>query len=104
MDYAVIKISGQQYLVSEGQEIEVNNLPEKEGKKIDFSEVLLSVDEKKIALGKPVLKGAKVSVTVIKKYQGKKLYVEKFKAKTGYSRKRGFRPQLVTLRVDKITS
>jgi len=44
MNYAVIKTGGKQYKVSEGDIIEVDRLPETEGKVV-FDQVLLLVND-----------------------------------------------------------
>lgn len=103
MKYAVAKIAGMQYLVSEGDQIVVNRLKEKEGQVMDFSEVLLLVDEKKVTIGQPLVKDGKVSAKVVSHFQGEKVRIAKFKAKTGYRRVTGFRPQLTSLKIEKIS-
>lgn len=102
MKYAVVKIGGSQYLVSEGDELSVNKLSGAEGKKIEFPEVLLLVDDKKVQIGKPLVKGTVIKAEIIKQYQGKKVRIAKFKAKTGYRRVTGFRPQLTKIKIQKV--
>ncbi|MCH7640951.1 50S ribosomal protein L21 [Patescibacteria group bacterium] len=98
--YAVIRIKGNQYKVTEGEEILVDKLT---GAKLD-PEVLLVVVNGKVAVGKPKVRGAKVKVKVVNaQVKGKKLYVQKFKAKSRYRRKYGFRPQYTRLLVQKIS-
>jgi large subunit ribosomal protein L21 len=104
MKYAIIKLGGTQYKVSEGSKIEVNKLPNKEGEILDIKEVVLLSDEGKIKVGKPLLKEVSVKAKVEKQYQGEKLHIYKFKAKTGYRRKTGFRAQLTSLTIEKIVS
>jgi large subunit ribosomal protein L21 len=104
MKYAVVKAQGTQFKVSEGDEIEVNQLDKKEGDEVEFSQVLLLVEDGKVKIGDPSVKGAKVVAKVGKQFQGEKLHIFKFKAKTGYRRKMGFRPQKTLLKVEKITT
>ncbi|HJY98915.1 MAG TPA: 50S ribosomal protein L21 [Patescibacteria group bacterium] len=102
MKYAVIRIGGQQFKVEEGDEILVGKL--KDLKKID-PEVLLTVDGESVKVGKPTVKGAKVSLKVISELvKGKKMEIYKFKAKSRYKRHTGFRPQYTSLQVGKITA
>lgn len=103
MKYAVIKFSGTQYFVTEGEEIEVNRLSEKEGQKIEINEVLLLVDGEKVIIGKPLIEKTKVTATVLKTVKKEKIRVAKFKAKTGYRRVTGFRAQKTGLKIEKIT-
>ena len=103
MKYAVVKINGLQYKVKEGDKIGVSRISIKEGENIDFKEVLLLLDEGKLKLGSPFLKEVRVEARVLKHFLGEKLFIRKFKAKTGYRRKTGFRPQKTLLEVVKIT-
>lgn len=98
--YAVIRIKGNQYRVTEGEEILVDKLSES----IVDPEVLLIVKNGKVSLGKPKVRGAKVKVKVLEKEEkGKKLYIQKFRAKSRYRRKYGFRPRYSRLLIEKIS-
>jgi large subunit ribosomal protein L21 len=99
MKYAIVKIKGQQYKVSEGDEILVDKL----GTDKPDVKVFLVVDEKGAKIGKPEVKGAKVKMKILEaEEKGKKLYVQTFKAKSRYRRKIGFRPIYSRLLVEKI--
>ncbi|MFV1917488.1 MAG: 50S ribosomal protein L21 [Patescibacteria group bacterium] len=99
-EYAVLRINGNQYKVAVGDEFLVDKL---EGKKVD-PEVLLLVKDGKISIGKPKVRGARVKLKVLDEVvKGKKLYVQKFKAKSRYRRKYGFRPVYTRLLVEKIS-
>lgn len=102
MKYAVIKIGGLQHKVFEGDRIEVNKISLAEGEALDISSVLLFTDERKLTIGRPLVKDIKVKAKVEKQFLGEKLDIFKFKAKTGYRRKMGFRPQRTLLRIEKI--
>src|SRR3990167_8298756 len=101
--YAVIRIGGKQYKVTEGEEILVDklvepNLPAQAGKL--EAEVLLAVDGDKVQVGKPRVKGVKVSLKVVTEMEkGKKIEVYKFKAKSRYRKHIGFRPQYTSILV-----
>jgi large subunit ribosomal protein L21 len=103
MKHAVIAISGSQFKVEEDQKLDVDNLNLKEGEKSSTDQVLLVADDKKIQIGTPTIKGAKVEFTVLKNYQGKKLKVFKYKSKSRYHKTRGFRAQLTQIQITKIT-
>ena len=102
MKYAVVKISGSQFKVSEGVQLEVTKLSGKEGEAIDLNEVLLFSDGKTIKVGKPFVAGVSVKAKILNNFQGEKIHIHKFKAKTGYRRKMGFRPQKTLIQIDKI--
>jgi len=103
MRYAIVKIGGTQYKVAEGEEIVVDKLSQEEKKKREFDDVLLVVNEKKVAIGTPQVKGAKVKVTVLEDFQGKKIRVATYKAKSRYRKVKGFRPQLTKVRIERIS-
>jgi len=98
--YAVIRLNGKQYKVEEKEEFLLDGF---NGEKLS-PEVLLVADGEKIKVGKPIVKGAKVGLKVIdKEVKGKKVTVLKYKAKSRYRKKSGFRPQYTLVRVEKIT-
>lgn len=102
MKYAVIKIKGMQHKVSEGDEMLIGKLAEKEKPE---AEILLVKTEKGVKVGKPVVKGAKVALKVLEaEEKGKKLHVQTYKAKSRSRRKIGFRPVYSRLQVGKITA
>ena len=99
--YAVIKIKGMQYKVSEGEEILIGKLAEKEK---PVAEVFLVKTDKGVKVGKPTVKGAKVTFKVLEaEEKGKKLHVQTYKAKSRSRRKIGFRPVYSRLQVVKIS-
>ena len=101
---AVIKTGGKQYKVAEGDKTQVEKIEGKEGKKIDFKEVLLVADTKgsDVKIGDPLVKTVKVSGTIEKQYKDKKVTVIKYKNKIRYRRKLGHRQQKTLVKIDKI--
>lgn len=96
--YCVIHIAGSQYIIKEKDEILVNKLsvePE--------ARVLLFADGDTVTVGTPIVDKVKVSLKVLGEEKGEKLYVQKYKAKSRYRRKIGFRPQYTRLLVEKIS-
>jgi len=100
--FAVIRIGGKQYRVSEGEEILVDKLIDT--KKVS-PEILLFVDGEKIDIGKPVLAKAKVTVKVLVEVEkGEKIDVFKYKAKSRERRHVGFRAKYTRLLIEKISN
>lgn len=99
MKYAVIAISGSQYKVEENQVITVDKL---DPSIKSTSDVLLIVDEDKAKVGNPTVKGASVDFESVRDYQGEKLRVSTFKAKSRYRKTKGFRAQLTDIKITKI--
>jgi len=99
MNYAILRIKGHQYKVSEGQEILVDKIGEDKLQ----ADILLVCKEGKVKVGKPVVKDAKVVIKVLGEEKGEKIDVYKYKAKSRYRKHIGFRPQLTRLLVQKIS-
>lgn len=102
MKYAVISSGGKQYRVSEGDTIDVEKMAVAADSHISFDNVLLSVADQNVTLGKPYVAGAVVKATVVKQRKGEKIRVAKFKAKVRYRRVTGHRQHLTRVRIDQI--
>lgn len=102
MKYAVIKTGGRQYRVSEGEVLEVEKLVVEPKKSVDFSEVLLLVNDDTVLVGQPLAPNARVTAEVLEQFKGPKIRVAKFKAKTNYRRVRGHRQELTRIKITKI--
>ena len=99
MKYAVIKLSGKQYKVIEGEKLLVDKLD-----KIIPVQVLLFRDEEKVSIGKPYLENVKVTYSKDEVVKGKKIDVFKYKAKSRYRKHTGFRAQLTPIVIQSISS
>lgn len=102
MKYAVVKIGGSQYRVSEGDELAVEKLPGKLGKKLVFDEILLVKNEEKLLLGQPLVSGSRVTAKILEQTKDKKIRVATFKAKSRYRRVVGHRKHITKIRIDQI--
>ena len=102
---AVIRTGGKQYLVSPGETIKIEKLPQKkEGEKVVFKEVLLAFDpeEKDVKIGNPLLKGAEVKGEIIKAGKDKKIIIFKYRAKKRYHQKQGHRQPFNKVKITEI--
>lgn len=100
--YAIIESCGKQYKVSEGDVVFFEKLGTEEGKKVTFKEVVLVSDDKKVEVGAPYVKGAKVEGKVVEHGKGKKIIVYKYKAKKNYRRTQGHRQPYTKIQITKI--
>jgi len=91
MKIAVIKTGGKQYKVAAGDKIQIEKISGNDGDKVKFDEVLLSGDDKKVEIGQPFIKDAKVEGKILKQFRDDKILVIKYKAKTRYTRRHGHR-------------
>ncbi|MBZ1348556.1 MAG: 50S ribosomal protein L21 [Candidatus Nealsonbacteria bacterium] len=99
---AVIKTGGKQYLVSAGDKIKIEKLNEEKGKEIIFNDVLLLEKNKKIEIGTPLIKGAKVLAKILNQDKAKKVIIFKYKAKKRYKVKKGHRQPFSEIEIIKI--
>ena len=63
--YSIIKISGKQYSVSEGDTIKVSSQDWKVGDRVKLDQVLLTDNGKKITVGTPTVAGASVTAEIL---------------------------------------
>jgi len=99
--FAIVEINGQQFKVTNDQEIFVHRLPNAEGDSVTFDKVLLVNDDKNTQIGSPVLK-ASVGATVLEHLKGDKVIVFKKKRRKGYRVKNGHRQYFTKLKIDSI--
>lgn len=112
---AVIKTGGKQYLVSPGQKIKIEKISasaprsgatagkeNKESKEIVFNEVLLVEKNKKLEIGAPFVKGAKVIGKILSQGKGEKVIAFKYKSKTRRKTKKGHRQPFTEVEILKI--
>src|SRR4030066_1084760 len=101
MKYAVIKYYNRQYKISEKDTILVDKLIKTDIK----PDVLLFVDDEKVVIGKPHLDKVKVDLKIFEdSVKGEKIHVFKYKAKSRYRKRVGFRPLYSKISVEKISS
>ncbi|PJE57757.1 MAG: 50S ribosomal protein L21 [Candidatus Portnoybacteria bacterium CG10_big_fil_rev_8_21_14_0_10_38_18] len=99
---AVIKTGGKQYLVSPKQKIKIEKIEGKEDDEVNFTEVLLLEKNKKLEIGKPIIKNAKVVGKILKQGKGKKIIVFKYKAKKREQTKKGHRQTFTEVEIKDI--
>ncbi len=106
--YAIIEESGGQRKVTEGEEILIDLYKGGEaaaGETITFDKVLIVGPEGGEAkIGRPYVGGATVSAEVVEPMvKGEKIYIHKFRAKTGYRRKTGHRQRYTMVKITGIS-
>jgi large subunit ribosomal protein L21 len=101
MKKAVIVSGGKQYLVQEGETIDVERI-NKVGKTVEF-EALLVLDGDKVQIGTPKVDKAKVSAQVLEAdIQDDKVTSIRYKAKKRVKKIRGHRQHKTVLKISKI--
>lgn len=101
--YAVIRTGGKQYRVSQGDTLRIEKLPGEVGSSITFDEVLM-VGGEKVAVGKPLVAGAKVSAQITAQDRAKKIIVFKMRRRKNYRRKNGHRQWYTEVKITGINA
>jgi len=101
MKKAVIATGGKQYLVTEGETLEVELL-KADGKNVTF-EPLLVIDGDNVNVGTPVVEKAKVTAEVVEEdVKAEKVTAIRFKAKKRVRKIRGHRQHHTVIKITKI--
>ena len=99
--FAVIKIAGQQFKVQAGQSLFVPHLTGKTGDKVEFSDILMLVNDGNLSIGadaKATVKAEIVEDTV----KGDKVIAFKMKRRKGFRKKHGHRTHYTQIKVTDI--
>lgn len=97
---AVIELGGNQFIVREGDVIDVKKLDKEINETITTEALLVSDEEgKETKVGTPTVEGSKVEFKVVDQFKGDKVRVFKMKSKKRYARNKGFRPHLTKIEV-----
>jgi large subunit ribosomal protein L21 len=104
MSFAIIQTGGKQYKVSASEILKIERLPEKEGKTVEFKNVLFLSNDKTTEIGNPNIQGAKVEATIIKNTKNKTILIFKKRRRKNSRRKNGHRQHISLIRITKIFS
>lgn len=97
MAYAIISLGGKQYRVREGERLLVDRVSTEEGKTF-HPEVLLLGGDGKFELAPKT----QVTARVVGSALGEKITIGKYRPKSGYKRKTGFRAKLSQIEIESI--
>ncbi len=99
--YAVIAHSGQQFRLSEGDEVTLDRIDAEIGASVDIDEVLL-VGGDEVKVGNPTVKGAKVTVEILANELGDKRSTFKYRPTRRSRVRKAQRPSYTRVKVTKI--
>jgi len=102
--YAIIRDSGRQFKVEEGQELTVDFRDIAAGEKVEFGSVLAISGDDGLKLGQPEVEGASVTGEILGPTQGKKLVVQKLRRRKNSRRRTGHRQLYTKVRIEKINA
>lgn len=103
MAYAIVRAGGRQEKVSVGDLVTLDRVAGEQGSTIELP-VLLLVDGDKVTADAKTLASAKVTAEKIEDLRGPKIVIQKYKNKTGYKKRQGFRAELTTVKITAINA
>jgi large subunit ribosomal protein L21 len=95
--FAVVKIAGQQFKVSEGQSLYVPHIAGNAGDQVEFSDVLYVDTDGKISVGADAK--VKVKAEIVAERKGKTVIAFKMKRRKGFRKKKGHRTLYTHIKV-----
>jgi large subunit ribosomal protein L21 len=96
--FAVVRAGGRQEKVSVGTIVTLDRVKADANGKIQLPALLL-VDGDKVTSDATALASVKVTAEVLNDLRGPKIIIQKYKNKTGYKRRQGFRSELTRVQV-----
>ena len=101
MVYAVVRAGGRQEKVSVGTIVTLDRVKADANGKIELPALLL-VDGDKVTTDAAALAKVKVTAEVLGDLRGPQIIIQKYKNKTGYKKRQGFRAELTRVQVKEI--
>ena len=101
MVYAVVRAGGRQEKVSVGTIVTLDRIAGDANGKIQLPAVLL-VDGDKVTTDAKALAKVQVTAEILGDLRGPKIVIQKYKNKTGYKKRQGFRADLTRVKVTEI--
>ncbi|MCL4479858.1 MAG: 50S ribosomal protein L21 [Deltaproteobacteria bacterium] len=101
--YAIIKHSGKQYLIEQGDIVLLDRINDvtKDGE-LELKDVIMVNDGTNTVIGNPVIPDASVKIKVLGELKGKKVIIFKQKRRKNYRKKTGFKPTFTQVLVEDI--
>ena len=97
--FAVFRTGGKQFRAEPGTTLLIPTLDAEPGTTVTFDDVLLASGGDEVAVGVPLVEGAKVTAEVVAHDRTAKIIVFKRKRRKGYRRKQGHRQGYTVVRV-----
>ncbi len=100
--YAIVRAGGRQEKVAVGDVLTVDRVAGEPGSTVELTPVLL-VDGSSVTSDAAKLAKVTVTAEIVEATKGPKITIMKFKNKTGYRRRQGYRSQLTRIKVTGIS-
>ena len=101
--YAVVRTGGKQHRVEKGERLKVEKLDGDVGSELTLEDVLFVGGEGDPKIGKPQVKGAKVTAKIVAQGRGEKVRVFKRRKRKGFHKTIGHRQSFTELEITGIT-
>ena len=101
--YAIVRSGGKQHKVAVGDVFTTEKVDSAVGASLTLPALLL-VDGEAVTTDVAILAGTTVSAEVVAHSKGPKIKILRYKNKTGYKRRMGFRADLTRVRITDITT
>jgi large subunit ribosomal protein L21 len=95
---------GHSYLCTQSSPLAVNSIVGEAGATVEFGEVLLVGEGANVKLGAPLLKGSKVTATIVRHGKSAKVSVIKFKRRAHYLRQKTHRQHFTEVKITDIVA
>lgn len=89
--YAVIESGGKQHRVVEGETLKLEKIEVAPGETVEFDKVLMVGEGEGVNIGKPYVKGGKVTAEVVAQGRHKKVKIMKFRRRKHSMKQAGHR-------------
>ena len=99
--YAVFEDGSRQYLVSEGDVVQLDYRDAEIGTQLEFNRVMLYQGPNDTLIGQPIVEGARVLAEVVD-HPSTKLYIQHFRRRKNYRRLRGHRQPYTAVQIRSI--
>lgn len=100
--YAIIEAGGQQFRVSPGDTIKVQNMGDAATKEISLEKVLMVSGDDKVHIGSPLVANARVKAEILRTEKADKVLVYKQRPRKGYRKLNGHRQGYTVLKIGDI--
>jgi len=100
--YAIVRVSGFQFMVKEGEKVTVPLLTAEPGSHVSLNDVLFLNTGDKTLVGRPSVPGTSVEAEVLGHAKTRKVRGLKFRRRENYRRKLGHRQSVTNLRITRI--
>lgn len=99
---AIVKYGSKQYLVKEGDIINVDLIEGVNGDTVKLKDLLLVVKDNDVVLGNPDIKSAFIEAEIIENFKDKKILVFKKRRRKDYKKRIGHRQPYTKVKINKL--